>query len=145
MNIFKEASKLGVYVVLTGIYFSYLCYFVSPMASNILKPGLFSIVYITSPTQEVAKKIARGLIENNLAACVNIIPSITSIYKWEGKIEEDSELLLMVKTRTQRVEEVTAFVKANHPYSVPEVISTPIEAGHDLYLKFLHDSVPEKN
>lgn len=145
MNIFKEASKLGVYVVLTGISFSYLWYFVSPMASNILKPGLFSIVYITSPTQEVAKKIARGLIENNLAACVNIIPSITSIYKWEGKIEEDSELLLMVKTRTQRVEEVTAFVKANHPYSVPEVISTPIEAGHDLYLKFLSDSVPEKN
>lgn len=145
MNIFKEASKLGVYVVLTGISFSYLLYFVSPMASNILKPGLFSIVYITSPTQEVAKKIARGLIENNLAACVNIIPSITSIYKWEGKIEEDSELLLMVKTRTQRVEEVTAFVKANHPYSVPEVISTPIEAGHDLYLKFINDGVPEKN
>lgn len=147
MNIAKEVSKLVVYIVLTGFFLNHLrYYFVSPiMATNIFKPGLFSVVYITSPTQEVAKKIARGLIENNLAACVNIIPSITSIYKWEGKIEEDSELLLMVKTRTQRVEEVTAFVKANHPYSVPEVISSPIEAGHDLYLKFLNDSVPEKN
>lgn len=81
MNIAKEALKLVVYIVLTGLFFNYLkYYFVSPMATNIFKPGLFSIVYITSPTQEVAKKIARGLIENNLAACVNIIPSITSIY-----------------------------------------------------------------
>lgn len=140
----KEGCKLGVCFAFAAVCFSYLWYFVSPMATNILKPGLFSVVYITSPTHEVAKKIARGLIENKLAACVNIIPSITSIYKWEGKIEEDSEILLMVKTRTQIVEEVTAFVKANHPYSVPEVISTPIEAGHDLYLKFLNDSVPEK-
>ncbi|XP_054272460.1 protein CutA homolog isoform X2 [Macrosteles quadrilineatus] len=115
------------------------------MASNVFKPGLFSVVYITAPSQEVAKKIARGLVENQLAACVNIIPGITSIYKWEGKIEEDSELLLMAKTKTERIEELTSFVKANHPYSVPEVISTPIEKGHDLYLKFLHDNVPEKS
>uniref|UniRef100_A0A1B6FXF1 Uncharacterized protein n=2 Tax=Cuerna arida TaxID=1464854 RepID=A0A1B6FXF1_9HEMI len=138
--------KLAVFTLVTGILTAYLwVHIITTMAATVFKPGLFSVVYITAPTQEVAKKIARGLVENQLAACVNIVPGITSIYKWEGKIEEDSELLLMVKTRTQKIVELTAYVKANHPYSVPEVISTPIESGHDLYLKFLNDSIPEKS
>jgi periplasmic divalent cation tolerance protein len=92
----------------------------------------------------VAKKLAHGIISNKLAACVNIIPKITSIYEWDGKINEDSEVLLMIKTTTSRVDELAKFVRENHPYSVAEVISTPIENGNPPYLKWIGEMVPEK-
>lgn len=91
----------------------------------------------------MAKKLAHGIIENKLAACVNIIPKITSIYHWEGKINEDSEVLLMIKTKASKVDELAKFVRENHPYSVAEVISVPIENGNPLYLKWIHETVPE--
>lgn len=90
---------------------------------------------------EVAKKLAHGIISNKLAACVNIIPSVTSVYEWEGKIQEDNELLLMLKTQTGKVDDLSKFVRENHPYSVAEVISTPIENGNLPYLKWIHDTV----
>lgn len=74
---------------------------------------------------------------------MNIIPGITSVYKWEGKINEDSELLLMIKTQSGKVDDLVKFVRENHPYSVPEVISTPIENGNLPYLKWIYDSVQE--
>lgn len=92
---------------------------------------------------EVAKKLAHGIISNKLAACVNIIPSVTSVYEWEGKIQEDNELLLMMKTQTGKVDDLSKFVRENHPYSVAEVISTPIENGNLPYLKWIHDTVPD--
>lgn len=64
--------------------------------------------------------------ENKIAACVNIIPGITSVYTWEGKVEEDSEVLLMIKTRTSRVTDLTEYVRKQHPYEVPEVISMKV-------------------
>lgn len=92
---------------------------------------------------DVAKKLAHGIISNKLAACVNIIPSVTSVYEWEGKIQEDNELLLMLKTQTGKVDDLSKFVRENHPYSVAEVISTPIENGNLPYLKWIHDTVPD--
>jgi len=96
---------------------------------------------------ELAKTLAHGIISNNLAACVNIIPGLTSVYSWDNKINEDSELLLMVKTKTNRVDDLSKFIRENHEYSVAEVISTPIENGNAPYLKWIHDTVPdaEKN
>ncbi|KHJ40468.1 hypothetical protein D918_09514 [Trichuris suis] len=87
--------------------------------------GVFSVAYVTVPNEEVAKKLARSLVEKKLAACVNVIPGLKSIYEWKGAIEEDSELLLMIKTRTSMIEELSAYVRANHPYSVAEVIALP--------------------
>jgi periplasmic divalent cation tolerance protein len=80
------------------------------------------------------------MVEKKIAACVNIIPRITSIYSWEGKINEDSEILMMIKTQTTRVDELTKYIRENHPYSVAEVISTPIENGNNLYLKWIEES-----
>jgi len=105
----------------------------------------FSMAFVTAPTSEKAKEIAGGLVSGKLAACVNIIPGVVSVYEWEGKIENDEEVLMMIKTRTSRIEELTEFVKKNHPYDVCEVITTSIEGGNMAYLDWLAKSVPEKN
>ncbi|XP_050311341.1 protein CutA homolog [Anthonomus grandis grandis] len=101
-----------------------------------------SAVYVTAPTEEVAKKIAHGLVKEKLAACANIIPKITSIYEWENKINEDSEVLMMIKTRASALDELTKYVKENHPYQVCEVIAVPIVHGNEAYLKWIDEVVP---
>lgn len=113
-----------------------------PTNRSSYQPGTHSVAYVTTPSEEVAKKIAHGLVSKKLAACINIIPKVTSVYEWEGKINEDSEALMMIKTRSCRIDELTLFVKENHPYSVCEVISLPIENGNDPYLKWIGDTVP---
>ncbi|CAH1272295.1 protein CutA homolog isoform X2 [Branchiostoma lanceolatum] len=105
--------------------------------------GTHSACFVTVPDEEVGKKIARGLVQNKLAACVNIIPKIISVYEWEGKVEEDGELLLMIKTRTSKVAALTDFVRKNHPYDVPEVISTKLDQGNPAYMKWLGETVPD--
>ena len=77
-----------------------------------------------------------------LAACVNIIPGITSVYEWEGKIENDEEMLMMIKTRTAVIPALSEYVKKNHPYDVAEVISTSIEQGNQPYLDWIGKIVP---
>ncbi|XP_033231207.1 protein CutA homolog [Belonocnema kinseyi] len=104
--------------------------------------GIHSVAYVTVPTDEIAKKLAHGLVENKLAACVNIIPQVTSVYEWKNKINEDNELLLMIKTRTESVDALTKYVKENHPYEVCEVISLPIQNGNKQYLNWISDTVP---
>merc|ERR1712098_532058 len=105
----------------------------------------FSMAFVTAPNSEKAKEIAGGLVTNKLAACVNIVPGITSVYEWEGKIENDSEVLMMIKTRTSRIPELTEFVKKNHPYDVCEVISTSIEGGNKEYIDWIGRIVPTKD
>lgn len=104
----------------------------------------YSAVFVTTPNEDVAKKLAHGLVNKRLAACVNLIPKITSVYLWEGKVNEDSEVLMMIKTKTSRVEDLTSFVKENHPYEVCEVIALPIEKGNAPYLDWISDTVTEK-
>ncbi|EDW63066.2 divalent-cation tolerance protein CutA [Drosophila virilis] len=106
--------------------------------------GTSSVAFVTTPDKESAKKLAHGIIERKLAACVNIIPQIESIYMWEGKVNEDNEYLMMIKTRTARIDELSKFVRENHPYSVAEVISLPIQAGNLPYLNWITQTVPEK-
>ncbi|XP_070573617.1 protein CutA homolog [Ptychodera flava] len=105
--------------------------------------GLYSAAFVTCPNKDTALKLARGLLDKDLVACVNIIPGLTSVYKWEGKVEEDSEVLMMIKTRASKVPDVSTYVRENHPYDVPEVISVPIEGGNPPYLQWISDTVPE--
>ncbi|TRY58452.1 hypothetical protein DNTS_002072 [Danionella cerebrum] len=113
------------------------------MASQSFSSGIHSAAFVTCPNDTVAKEIARGIVQKKLAACVNIIPQITSVYEWKGKIEEDSEVLLMIKTRSSKIPDLAEYVRSNHPYEVAEVISFPIDQGNPPYLKWIGDVVPE--
>ena len=107
--------------------------------------GTHSIAYVTAPDEQVAKKLAQGIISGKLAACVSILPGITSIYEWENNIREDPEVLMMIKTRTSKIPKLTEFIKQNHPYDLCEVISTVIQGGNAAYLKWIDELVPEND
>jgi len=100
----------------------------------------FIAVYVTVPSAEAGKAIASKLISNKLAACVNMIPGIQSMYWWEGKVEVDEELLLMIKSRAQLFDALSNAVVEAHPYDVPEVIAVPIANGNKGYLDWLANS-----
>jgi len=95
------------------------------------------IVLITAGSEEEAHKIAELLVNEKKAACVNIVPTVDSLFWWEGKIDSARESLLLVKTKTSLFPEVVELVKRTHSYEVPEVIALPIIAGSDDYLKWL--------
>ncbi|CAG0914820.1 unnamed protein product [Notodromas monacha] len=105
----------------------------------------FSFAFVTAPDESKAKELARGLVSEKLAACVNIVPKILSVYEWEGKINEDNEVLMMIKTRTNRVDELSAYIRKHHPYEVAEVIAATITQGNAPYLKWLGEVVPDVN
>eukprot|EP00195_Chlamydomonas_chlamydogama_P015162 CAMPEP_0202912558 /NCGR_PEP_ID=MMETSP1392-20130828/58099_1 /ASSEMBLY_ACC=CAM_ASM_000868 /TAXON_ID=225041 /ORGANISM="Chlamydomonas chlamydogama, Strain SAG 11-48b" /LENGTH=100 /DNA_ID=CAMNT_0049603515 /DNA_START=284 /DNA_END=582 /DNA_ORIENTATION=- len=87
------------------------------------------VVYVTVPSMEVGEALAGKLVESKLAACVNIVPGLTSVYWWDGKVNKDPELLLIIKSRTSLLPELTPFIKAHHPYTECEVIALPIMGG----------------
>jgi len=95
------------------------------------------IVLISVPNKDLASHIARSLVEQKLAACVNIIPGVKSIYRWEDKIQEDSELLLIVKTRATCYTALEESVVKMHPYDTPEIISLDISQGFAAYLNWI--------
>ena len=95
----------------------------------------------TVGTEADAERIARALVENGLAACVNVVPGLVSIYRWKGKVERDAEVLLVMKTTGERFAELKAALLAEHPYELPELVALPIAAGHEPYLEWLAASV----
>ncbi|XP_062201575.1 protein CutA 1, chloroplastic-like [Phragmites australis] len=101
------------------------------------------VVYVTVPNREAGKKLAGSIISEKLAACVNIVPGIESVYWWEGKVQSDGEELLIIKTRESLLDALTEHVKANHEYDVPEVIALPIKGGNLKYLEWLKNSTRE--
>lgn len=92
------------------------------------------IILITAGSEEEAEKIARTLVAEQLAACVNVVSPIRSIYRWEGKVQDDREWLLFIKTQQTRFAAVEARVKTLHSYQVPEVIALPVVDGSEKYL-----------
>lgn len=98
------------------------------------------VVLITVPSEEVARTLAKTLVEERLAACVNIVPGLTSVYRWQGKVVEDQELLLLVKTTTHAFPRLKERVKALHPYTVPEIVALPIAEGNREYLDWLREN-----
>jgi len=101
------------------------------------------LVLSTVDTQQEAERIARHLVEERLAACVNIVPKITSIYRWKGALERATEHLMIMKTAQDRLASLTQRIKELHPYEVPEVIALSIEEGDSTYLEWIFSETRE--
>ena len=99
------------------------------------------LVLTTAGSREEAQKIARALVEKRLAACVNIVPQVESVYRWQGKVEESQEFLLLIKTFGTAFDRVCATIKELHSYEMPESISFSIENGSLACLKWIDESV----
>jgi len=98
------------------------------------------VVFVTTPDVVVAERIGRTVVDENLAACANILPGIRSIYRWEGAIEDTAEVLLLVKTTAARVEALRARVIELHPYEVPEFLAVDVSSAHAPYLDWMREN-----
>src|SRR5512137_107518 len=99
------------------------------------------VVLVTTPSAEVAASIARTLVEEGLAACGNVVPAIRSIYRWEGKVHDEAEALLVLKTERRVLPELKLRLGELHPYQVPELLALPVEDGLAPYLDWISASV----
>lgn len=95
------------------------------------------MIYITAPSQDEAMTLARILVEERLAACANVLGPITSVYWWDGKVNEGAEIALIAKTRAALVDALIARVRQVHPYECPCVVSLPVEAGNPAFLDWI--------
>jgi periplasmic divalent cation tolerance protein len=101
----------------------------------------YRIVLVTCASITEARKIARHVVEQKLAACANIVPGVESIYRWKGKVERAKEVLLVIKTTAARLRKLESEVKRLHSYDLPEFVAIPIMAGSQQYLDWLKKSV----
>ena len=97
----------------------------------------FRLLYITTAKVEEARRIGKALVDERLAACANIVPGLESIYRWQGEVVEDKEILLVLKTRAELVEAAIAKVKELHSYTCPCIVALPILTGNPAYLDWL--------
>jgi periplasmic divalent cation tolerance protein len=95
------------------------------------------IVLITVPDADTATGLGRALVEARLAACVNVVPGVRSLYRWEGKVQDDAELLLVVKTRADRIAALAARVRELHPSELPEILALSAVGGSEAYLDWV--------
>ncbi len=98
------------------------------------------IVYVTCPAPAVANEISRTLVDEQLAACVNVVPGLQSVYRWQGQVEVDEELLLLIKTTAARFESLKARVLALHPDELPEILAVRAANGLDGYLQWVKET-----
>ena len=104
-------------------------------------PDRVCLVWVAAPDAEQGATLARALVEEHLVACVNVVPGVQSIYWWEGSVQEESEVLLIMKTLARRVDALTARVEALHPYDVPEVVAVDVAGGSTAYLEWVAGAV----
>ena len=95
------------------------------------------LVFTTLPTPDKAADLARMLVEEGLVACGNILPAVRSIYRWEGKMQDENEVMLLLKTRAEHLERLKLRILEVHPYEVPEVLAIPVESGYRGYLEWI--------
>ncbi len=99
------------------------------------------VCYCTCPDDAVARRLAEGLVAAQLAACVNLVPGVTSVYRWQGEIETGAEVLLLIKTDVAHYAALEEQLLREHPYELPELIAVPLATGSRPYLEWLHRSL----
>ncbi|KAM9735450.1 protein CutA homolog isoform 2-T2 [Menidia menidia] len=106
-------------------------------------PGYYSILLINSPNEQAAKDISRAVMERRLAASINIHSRTSTMYYWKGEIQDASEFLMLVKTKTSKIQQVVDYVRSVHPYANPEVLSFSVEDGSLAYMKWMDEAIPD--
>jgi periplasmic divalent cation tolerance protein len=101
----------------------------------------FEIVLTTCGDRETAERIAHRLVEQRLAACVNILPGVQSVYRWQGAVQSEPEVLLLIKTKAPLIQQVQSTIASLHSYDVPEFLVLPISAGSDAYMAWMAASL----
>jgi len=99
------------------------------------------VILCTAPDAEVGATLARGLVDERLAACVNLIDGVRSFYRWQGEVEDDREVQLVVKTRRSHLDAVKGWIAEHHPYDEPEVLALPVTGGSEGYLGWIGEQV----
>ena len=100
-------------------------------------PNAVRVILVTHPDADGARGLARNLIEGRMAACVNLIPGLTSVYRWEGEIQEDNEVLMVIKTAEHRIGPLKHKISKAHPYDNPEILILPTDGGSRKYLDWI--------
>ena len=95
------------------------------------------LVFTTLPTADKAAEIAKLLVDEKLVACANLLPAVRSIYRWQGKMHDENEVLVLLKTRAEQLERLKLRLLEVHPYEVPEVLAVPVESGYQPYLDWI--------
>jgi len=103
--------------------------------------GKYFVILVTAPDLKTARKLAKTALRQRLIACANIVPKIESHYRWQGKVESSTEVLVIMKTTKARLATLEKLVIENHPYDMPEFVVLPITAGSERYLDWLSESV----
>jgi periplasmic divalent cation tolerance protein len=109
----------------------------TPRAGGCADARGVELVLLTAPDAEVATRLARALVGEGLAACVNLVPGVRSIYRWQGELHDDAEVLLVAKTCADRAEALGARVRELHPYELPELVRLPLSGGSPAYLDWV--------
>lgn len=104
---------------------------------------MHQVVITNCPNNEVAQRIAKKLVTEKLAACVNIVPNITSVYEWQGELQQDNEVMLIIKTKSSLFTQLKQKIEQLHPYDVAEIIALDIQQGNELYLNWISDTVKD--
>lgn len=102
---------------------------------------MHTLIFCSCPDAEVAERIAGELVGSRLAACVNILPGVSSVYAWQGRIESAEEHLLLIKSHSSRYAAIEAAIQASHPYEVPEIVAVALERGSADYLQWIDSCV----
>lgn len=105
--------------------------------------GSYSIVFVNCPNEQIARDVARYILDKKMASSANILPKTSSLYFWKGEIEESTEVLLLIKTKTSKVPWVFAYMRLAHPFEIPEVFSIPMDQGDARYLQWLEEGMKE--
>lgn len=103
----------------------------------------YQLILCTCPDNPVAEQLATTLVQQHLAACINIIPGLTSIYRWKGKLEKGTEVLLLIKTTRERYAAVESAIRQQHPYELPEIIAVTLDEGSPDYLRWITTSLED--